>query len=266
MNETLNKLREIIRDKEALVVAFSGGVDSSVIAKVAFEELGERAIAVTIDSETFSRRELEMSKRISDEIGIMHIIDKASELGNPDFVQNTADRCYFCKSEEMAVMEKIAADHDIPWIAFGVNTSDFGEHRPGIQALCKEGFFQPLVEAGIGKHNVREVARELGLSNFDMPSTTCLASRIPYGQPITPEKLDQVERSESFLHSLGVRQSRLRHYGDTARIEVDELEIEKIVFKRKEIVAHLKDLGFTYVTLDLEGYRSGSMNEILEKT
>jgi uncharacterized protein len=261
--ERLAHLRDVIREKGSLVVAFSGGIDSSVIAKVAYEELGERAIAVTIASDTFSKRELDMSRTVAKEIGIKQIIDKVSELDNEDFVRNPADRCYFCKKEEMQIMKKVAAELGFKYIAFGVNTSDFGEHRPGIQALNEEGFCQPLVEAGIGKKHIPAIARALGLSNYNMPSTTCLASRIPYGQPITARKLNQVEEAESFLYSLGFRQSRVRHYGETARIEVDDDEIEKVAAHRKEIAGRLKSLGFVYITLDLVGYRSGSMNEIL---
>jgi uncharacterized protein len=261
--EKLDTLRTLIRNKGSLVVAFSGGLDSSIIAKVAQEELGDKAVAVTINSDTFSKRELDMSKETANEIGIKQIIDTVSELDNEIFVKNTSDRCYHCKKEEMDIMKKIAAETGIPHIAFGVNVSDFGEHRPGIKALNEEGFFQPLVEAGIGKDIMKDIGKLLGLSNFDMPSTTCLASRIPYGQSITAKKLTQVEEAENSLYQLGFRNSRVRNYGEMARIEVDEDQIEKVVEYRKSIVSRLKELGFVYVTLDLVGYRSGSMNEIL---
>jgi len=263
LDEKLKKLRQLIKEKESLVVAFSGGVDSSIIAKIAHEELGNNSVAVTIDSDTFSRRELELSKQIAGEIGIAHQIIRASELTDYNFVQNRADRCYFCKKEEIRGLKVVATQYGFKHIAFGVNVSDFSEHRPGIQALNEEGFSQPLVEAGIGKDIMACLAKEIGLSNYNLPSTTCLASRIPYGNPITAEKLVQVEKAESFLYSLGIIQSRVRNYGDLARIEVYENEIDRVVENRKEILSRLKDAGFTYVTLDLEGYRSGSMNEVL---
>jgi uncharacterized protein len=261
--EKLDQLRKIIKEKGSLVIAFSGGVDSSLIAKVAYEELGKNAIAVTIDSDAFSKRELEISKKIAKEIGITQKIFKLSELDNEDFVRNPVDRCYFCKKEEMEVMKRVASQYGFQHIAFGVNISDFGEHRPGIMALKEEGFSQPLVEAGIGKDQITALAKTVGLSNYNLPSTTCLASRIPYGQSITARKLQQVEEAESFLYSLGFSQSRVRNYGEQVRIEVAEPEIEQVVKNRNAIVSKLKEIGFTYITLDLQGYRSGSMNEIL---
>lgn len=261
--QKLETLRKLIREKGSLVIAFSGGQDSSVIAKTAAEELGDRCIAVTVASDVFPKRDLEFSQKIAQEIGIKHVIETHSELDNPRFVDNSVDRCYHCKKEEMGIMKKIAVKLGFNHIAFGVNTSDFGEHRPGIQALDEEGFFQPLVEAGIGKDLMAEVGKLLGLSNYNMPSTTCLASRIPYGHKITSETLQKVEEAETLLHTLGFRHSRVRFYGETARIEVDEDQIQKVFQHKQTIVTGLKKLGFIYVTLDLAGYRSGSMNEVI---
>ncbi len=260
----LNKLREVIKGKNSLVVAFSGGVDSSLIAKVAYDELGENSVAVTIESDVLSKREFEIAKKVASEIGIKHETVKLSELNDEEFVKNPVDRCYHCKKGEMDVMKSVADKFGFSSIAFGVNTSDFGEYRPGINALREENFFEPLVEAEIGKEEIPEIAESLGLSNYDLPSTTCLASRIPYGEMITKEKLNRIEAGESFLMSLGINQVRVRNYNDIARIEVDEDQIGIVVENRHGILKKFRDIGFVYISLDLQGYRSGSMNEILD--
>ena len=263
MKEKLEHLKEIIKEKGSVMIAFSGGVDSSLVAKVAYEVLGKKALAVTLTSDTFSKRELESAKIIAQEIGITHEIIESSELGNDEFIKNPENRCYYCKKEEAIVLKKIANKNRIKYIADGVNLSDFDEHRPGIKALDEENIIHPLVEAGIKKSDIKAMAKYLGLSNYNMPSTTCLSSRISYGEKITIEKLKRIEEAESFILSLGFRQVRVRYHKDVARIEAEKEEIEKAISFREEIVRRLKTIGFKYITLDLEGYRSGSMDEVL---
>lgn len=265
IDKKIGKLREVIRVKGELAVGFSGGIDSSLIACVAYQELGDKAVAVTIDSDTFSDRELKFSKKIADEIGLRQILVETSELENPKFVENSADRCYHCKKEEIEVVVKGAASVGISTVAFGVNTSDFGEHRPGIQALKEAGVFMPLLDADTGKADIPEMARRVGLSNYDMPSTTCLASRVPYGDPITADKLNVIEKSEDYLVALGITMSRVRIHGTIARIEVPDNEMDIVMTKRADVYSRLRELGFTYVSLDLKGYVSGSMNKVLDK-
>ena len=263
MKEKLEHLKKIIKEKDSLMIAFSGGVDSSLVAKIAYEVLGKKALAVTLTSDTFSKRELESAKIIAKEIGIAHEIIESSELGNEVFVKNPENRCYYCKKEEAIVLKRIANENRIKYIADGVNLSDFDEHRPGIKALDEEDIIHPLVEARIKKSDIKAMAKFLGLSNYNMPSTTCLSSRISYGEEITTEKLKRIEEAESFILSSGFRQVRVRCHKDVARIEVEKEEIEKAINFREEIVRRLKKVGFKYITLDLEGYRSGSMDEVL---
>lgn len=263
MKEKLKHLKEIVKEKDSLMIAFSGGVDSSLVAKIAYEVLGKKALAVTLTSDTFSKRELENAKNMAKEIGVPHMIVKSSELGNEAFIKNPENRCYYCKKEEAIVLKKLANKIRIKYIADGVNLSDFDEHRPGIKALDEENIIHPLVEARIKKSDIKAMAKFLGLSNYNLPSTTCLSSRISYGEEITSEKLKRIEEAESFILSSGFRQVRVRCHKDVVRIEVEKEEIEKAINFRKEIVRRLKEVGFKYITLDLEGYRSGSMDEVL---
>jgi len=263
--EKLEELRKRIRQKENLLVAFSGGVDSGFLLTVAHEVLGEKVLAVTIDSELFSRRELEHVKSFLNHTGIAHKIVQFSWLRNEAFVKNPYNRCYHCKKAFSKILSEVAAEEGITSIAEGVTVSDFDEYRPGIVASEEEGIWHPLVEVGMTKTEVRQMAKEIGLSFWDKPPNPCLATRIEYGERITVEKLEMVEAAENFLKDMGFRQVRVRlHHGEIARIEVGKEEIE-VFFDTKmleDICGKLKTIGFNYVTLDLEGYRSGSMDSL----
>jgi uncharacterized protein len=248
--------------KTSVLVAFSGGVDSTVVAKVAYDVLGARSAAATIDSPALPRRELAIARRLAAEIGIRHLIVPAPDL-DPELARNSCDRCYFCKQGDLALLWETARREGYEAIAFGVTASDHHEHRPGLRALAEARAFLPLVEARIAKGEMRAIAEKLALSNFDLPSTTCLSSRIPYGQEITLEKLARIEAAESYLYEQGFRQVRVRHDDGSARIEVSPAEIGQLLARREQVSRRLKFLGFTYVSADLEGYRSGSMDEAL---
>ncbi len=264
MRKKLEELRRIIGEKENVLVAFSGGVDSGLLLKVAYDVLGnERVLAITIDSELFPQRELEQVKSFVTRTGIAHKIVHLSWLREDDFVKNLHDRCYHCKREFAKLLKVVAAEEGITTIAEGVTVSDFGEYRPGIVASREEGMWHPLVEVGITKHEVRQIAKEIGLPFWDKPSSPCLATRIEYGERLTEEKLRMIEAAEDFLKDLGFKQLRVRlHRGGLARIEVAKEELAGFCdFEVLKVVSRkLKALGFTYVTLDLEGYRSGSMD------
>ncbi len=263
--EKLEELRRRLREKDNLLVAFSGGVDSGFLLTVAHEVLGEKVLAVTIDSELFSRRELEHVKSFLDSAGIAHKIVQFSWLRNEAFVINPYNRCRHCKKAFSKILKEVAAEEGIRTISEGVTVSDFDEHRPGIVASEEEGVWHPLVEVGITKTEVRQMAKEIGLPFWDKPPNPCLATRIEYGERITVEKLKMIEEAENFLKDMGFRQVRVRlHHGGIARIEVGKEEIE-VFFDTKmleDICGKLKTIGFNYVTLDLEGYRSGSMDSL----
>jgi uncharacterized protein len=259
----MQELLDWFKDKDGAIIAFSGGVDSSVVAKAAREVLGSRAIAVTSHSATFPGREIENAKRVAREIGIKLEIIYEDELKNPQFVENSPERCYYCREGLIKGIKAVAEKYGISLIVDGANADDLKEHRPGLKAMKEAGVRSPLLELGLGKREVREIARKFGLSVHDKPSMACLASRIPYGERITRQKLLKVDKAEEFLVGLGIRQLRVRYHNGIARIEVSEEDIPIILKNRLQVVKYVRGLGFTYVTLDLDGYRSGSMDEVL---
>lgn len=262
--EKTEKLLAWFRDKKSVAVAFSGGVDSAVVAKAARIALGENAIAVTARSSTLPQSELESAAIVAEEIGIEHVVIDEDEMDDPRFVKNPENRCYFCREGLVKAIRRLADSRGIKHVLDGANADDQGEHRPGLLALREGGALSPLMELELGKADVREIATGFGLSVSDKPSMACLASRIPYGEPITKEKLVMVEKAEDYLKSLGFKQLRVRNHAGIARIEVVVGEIKKAIENKDKIAKKLKQLGFSYVTLDLEGYRSGSMDEVLK--
>jgi uncharacterized protein len=260
----IEKLKEAIKARESAVIAFSGGVDSSTLAALAFEELGEKALAVTIDSPLFPRQQLETASQTACEIGIQHKILPFSLNSVPYFSANTINRCYFCKKALLETLLEFAEKAGFNVVLEGTNASEIkGENRPGYRAIKEAGerIYSPFVEFGVTKEEIREIAANLSLSAASRPSAACLATRIAYGQPITPEALEKIEKAEEYLLDLGFTQFRVRMHSNLARIEVTDREFEDAFRKREKISRHLKALGFDYVTLDLEGFRSGSMDE-----
>lgn len=256
------RLRTLLAELGGLVIGMSGGVDSVLLAKVAHEVLGERALAVTADSPSLPRRELRQAAELAAVAGIAHLVVATDEVSDPRYAANPTNRCYFCKSELFVRLRAIADARDIPWVAYGENLDDLGDHRPGAQAAAEQGVRAPLKEAGLGKADIRALAQRYGLPVWDKPAFACLGSRFPYGTAITPEKLAQVEAAEEVLWELGFRQYRVRHHGDLARIEVEPADMPRLIEHAAEVAARIRaSAGFGHVTLDLAGYRRGSMNE-----
>ncbi|MBI4415682.1 MAG: ATP-dependent sacrificial sulfur transferase LarE [Euryarchaeota archaeon] len=251
------------RARSRVLVAFSGGVDSGLVAKLAYDALGEDALAVIADAESLSRRELAEAKGIAGEIGIPFRVVFVPELANESYRANPTDRCYFCRSELADVLTGIAATEGFRAIADGVNVSDLGDVRPGIRAMDEAGFWHPLVEFGLAKDHVRAMARFLRLSFWDKPSNACLSSRIPHGTPITLDLLRTVEAAEVYLRHRGFRQVRVRHLGTTAKIEVLPGEIPRLRGMALEVAAAMRRLGYREVVIDPRGYRSGALSVAL---
>lgn len=250
----------------SVAIGFSGGIDSTLLVRVATDVLGDRALAVIGRSETYPTREFEEAVSLAKEFGSRYRVVATEETDNLKFKENPPDRCYFCKSELFGKLDLIAEEEGIRWIADGTITDDLGDFRPGMRAKSENNVRSPLLEAGFSKNDVRVLARELGILTWDKPSFACLSSRFPYGLGITKENLMKIDAAETFMRDNGFRFFRVRHHDDkTARIEIGPQEFHRVFDDtlRERIVLHFKDLGFVYVTLDLQGYRTGSMNEAL---
>jgi uncharacterized protein len=262
-----DRLRQLVREMGTVVVAYSGGVDSSYLAFIANAELGAAAVCATGESASLSEYQREQTRLIAAQFGLNHQIVETAEVSDPNYIKNAPNRCYFCKTELYGKLAPFAAEQGIQEIVDGSTTDDVGDYRPGRAAANERGVRSPLVEAGLSKADIRLLSRRVGLPTWDRPASPCLSSRIAYGTPVTIERLSTVDRGESVMRGMGFREFRVRHHDELVRLEIAPEEFHKALNAETaaELARRFRDLGFRYVTLDLHGFRSGSMNEILKR-
>lgn len=265
LHDKLQQLQQLFKEMDRALIAYSGGVDSTLVAKIAFDVLTDRSLAITANSPSLLPEELEDATIQAAEIGITHEVVSTNEMDNPNYTSNPINRCYFCKSELHDTLKPLALERGYPYVVDGVNADDLQDYRPGIQAAKERGARSPLAEIGLSKPEVRQLSQYLGLSWWDKPAQPCLSSRFPYGEEITVEKLQRVGRGERYLRQLGLKNLRVRSEGETAKIELPPENIKEFILTHDlpQLVAAFQSFGFLYITLDLEGYKSGKLNQIL---